>query len=108
MIKRKKTKQITIGNIKIGGNAPITVQSMCTADTHDIDSTVAQIKELEAVKCELVRVAVLDEEAANNLGAIKNQIDIPLIADIHFNHKLALISIEQGIDALRINPGNIG
>lgn len=108
MIKRKKTKQVSVGNIQIGGYAPISVQSMCTADTRDIDATVRQIKELEEVNCELVRVAVLDEVAAGNLGEIKKQINIPLIADIHFNHKLALIAIDQGIDALRINPGNIG
>lgn len=108
MIERKKTKQIQIGNVKIGGNAPISVQSMCTADTHDIDATVKQIKELEAVRCELVRVAILDSAAASNVGEIKKQINIPLIADIHFDHKLALKVIDLGIDALRINPGNIG
>ena len=108
MIKRKKTKQIQIGDVKIGGMAPISVQSMCTADTHDIDATVKQIKDLEAVRCELVRIAILDEAAAQNIAAIKSQINIPLIADIHFDHKLALTAIDQGIDALRINPGNIG
>lgn len=108
MIKRRKTKQIQIGNVKIGGFAPISVQSMCTADTHDIDATVKQIKSLEAVRCELVRIAILDEAAANNVAEIKSQINIPLIADIHFDHKLALNVIDQGIDALRINPGNIG
>lgn len=108
MIKRRKTKQIQIGNVKIGGFAPISVQSMCTADTHDIDATVKQIKSLEAVRCELVRIAILDEAAANNVAEIKSQINIPLIADIHFDHKLALKVIDQGIDALRINPGNIG
>jgi len=108
MIKRKKTKQIQIGDVKIGGLAPISVQSMCTADTHDIDATVKQIKELETVRCELVRIAILDEAAASNVAEIKRQINIPLIADIHFDHKLALTVIDQGIDALRINPGNIG
>lgn len=108
MIERKKTKQIQIGNVKIGGGAPISVQSMCTADTHDIDATVKQIKKLEAVRCELVRIAILDAAAAANVGEIKKQINIPLIADIHFDHKLALKVIDLGIDALRINPGNIG
>jgi (E)-4-hydroxy-3-methylbut-2-enyl-diphosphate synthase len=108
MIKRKKTKQIQIGDVKIGGFAPVSVQSMCTTDTHDIDATVKQIKELEEVRCELVRIAILDEAAANNVAEIKKQINIPLIADIHFDHKLALKVIDNGIDALRINPGNIG
>lgn len=108
MIKRKKTKQIQIGDVKIGGFAPISIQSMCTTDTHDIDATVKQIKSLEDVRCELVRIAILDEEAAKNVAEIKRQINIPLIADIHFDHKLALKVIDQGIDALRLNPGNIG
>lgn len=108
MIKRRKTKQIEIGGVKIGGEAPITVQSMCNTDTRDIISTVKQIKELEEKGCELIRVAILNNEAAEAIKAIKKQISIPLIADIHFDYRLAITSIENGVDALRINPGNIG
>ncbi len=108
MIKRKKTRQISIGNIKIGGNAPISVQSMTNTKTTDTISTVKQIKALQDAGCDIVRVAVPDMKAAENISNIKNQVDIPLIADIHFDYRLALKAIEQGIDALRINPGNIG
>lgn len=108
MIKRKKTKKIKVGNIFIGGNAPIVVQSMCNTDTRNVKKTVAQIKELTAAGCEMIRVAVPDMEAAKALGKIKKQIKIPLVADIHFSHELALEAIRQGIDKLRINPGNIG
>jgi len=105
---RKKTRQISVGGINIGGGAPIVVQSMANTRTSDIKSTVEQIKRLERIGCEIVRVAVPDEEAANSLRDIKKNINIPLIADIHFQHKLALISLENGVDGLRINPGNIG
>ncbi len=108
MIERKKTKQISIGGVTIGGNAPIRVQSMCNTDTRDIDATVKQIKELEAVRCELIRVAVLDETAAKAIAEIKKQISIPIIADIHFDYRLALTCVDSGVDGLRINPGNIG
>lgn len=108
MIERKKTREIFIGSLKIGGNAPIVVQSMTKTDTRDIKKTIGQIKRLEEVGCELVRVAVVDEEASNAIKDIKKEIKIPLIADIHFNHKLALIAIEAGANGLRINPGNIG
>lgn len=108
MIKRKKTKEIKIGSVKIGGTNPIAVQSMCNTDTRDVKATVNQIKELEEVGCEIIRVAVPDMEAAQTLGQIKKQIKIPLVADIHFDHRLALESLKQGIDKLRINPGNIG
>ncbi len=108
MIKRKKTKKIKIGNLHVGGNAPIIVQSMANTDTRNIQKTVAQIKELEKAGCEMVRVAVPDMAAAKALGAIKKKINIPLIADIHYSADLALESIRQGIDKLRINPGNIG
>ena len=108
MIKRKITKQIEIGGVKIGGGAPISVQSMCNTDTRDVTATVKQIKELEAKGCELIRVAVLNKDAANAIKDIKKQINIPLIADIHFDYRLAITSIENGVDALRINPGNIG
>ncbi len=108
-MKRKRlTKQLSLGNIKIGGSAPVVVQSMTKTDTRDVSSTVAQIKRLESAGCEAVRVAVLDHIAALAIKAIKKAIKIPLIADIHFDHKLALESIAHGADGLRINPGNIG
>jgi (E)-4-hydroxy-3-methylbut-2-enyl-diphosphate synthase len=108
VIKRRQTKQIQLGNVKIGGNAPITVQSMTKTDTRDVRATVQQIWDLEAAGCEIVRCAVPVREAAEQLGAIKKKIRIPLVADIHFNYKLALLAIEQGVDGLRLNPGNIG
>ena len=107
-INRKKTRQIKVGDVKIGGNAPISVQSMTNTDTSDVKATVAQIKRLEDAGCEIVRVAVPDKKAAEALGEIKKQIKIPLIADIHFDYRLALEAIKQGVDCLRINPGNIG
>lgn len=108
MIKRNKTRKIKIGKISIGGDSPIVIQSMCNTDTRDVKKTVKQIKDLEKVGCEMIRVAVPDLKAAKALGKIKKQISIPLVADIHFSHELALESIKQGIDKLRINPGNIG
>ena len=105
---RKKTKQISIGGVKIGGGAPIAVQSMTNTFTHDVAATVAQIRRLEAVGCEIARVAVPDQAAAEAITSIKKGISIPLIADIHFDYRLALRSMEAGADALRINPGNIG
>jgi len=107
-MKRHPTKSISIGNIKIGGRAPISVQSMTKTDTRDAAATINQIHELEEAGCEIIRVAVPDETAAQQLETIKNRIAIPLIADIHFNHKLALMAIDAGVDGLRINPGNIG
>lgn len=107
-IKRKRTKQIQLGTLRIGGGAPISVQSMTKTDTRDVPSTVAQIKRLERAGCEAVRVAVLNEDAARSLKPIHGKIRIPLIADIHFDHRLALTAIEAGIDGLRLNPGNIG
>ena len=108
MIERKKTKQIQIGSVTVGGDAPIRIQSMCTTSTHDIEATVAQIHELEEAGCEIIRVACPTEKDAQALGAIKKKIKIPLVADIHFNYRLALIALDQGIDKLRLNPGNIG
>ena len=108
MIKRKQTRQISIGNVKIGGNAPISVQSMTNTKTTDTNTTVTQIKALQQAGCDLVRLAVPDMASAENIGNIKRLVNIPLIADIHFDYRLALKAIEQGIDALRINPGNIG
>jgi (E)-4-hydroxy-3-methylbut-2-enyl-diphosphate synthase len=107
-IKRKPTRQIHVGNVNVGGNAPIAVQSMTNTRTQDIAATVAQIHRLEAAGCEIIRVAVPDEEAAAAVARIKKDISIPLIADIHFDYKLAVLSAESGADALRINPGNIG
>ena len=104
---RRKTRQIHVGNVAIGGNAPIAVQSMTTTYTRDVESTVAQIHRLQEVGCELARVAVPEAEDAAALGAIKRQIAIPLIADIHYDHHLALEAIKQGVDCIRINPGNL-
>lgn len=108
MFSRGETKQISVGQVKIGGGAPVSVQSMTNTDTRDAEATAAQIKRLEDAGCEIVRVAVVDLEAAKAVRQIKEQINIPLIADIHFDHKLALASFENGADCIRINPGNIG
>src|SRR5581483_2646959 len=108
VIARRKTRQIQLGAVKVGGDAPITVQSMTKTDTRDVRATVQQIWALEAAGCEIIRCAVPVREAAEKLGEIKKKIRIPLVADIHFNYKLALIAIEQGVDGLRLNPGNIG
>lgn len=102
------THEVRIGDVTIGGTAPIAVQSMCNTRTSDIDSTVKQIHKLEEAGCEIVRVAVPDMEAARALGSIRERISIPLVADIHFDHRLAIASIENGADKIRINPGNIG
>jgi len=108
MKKRKKTKIINVGGVKIGGNNPIAVQSMTKTDTADVKSTIRQIHSLEKSGCEIIRVAVPDMKAAEALGSIKKRINIPLIADIHFDWRLALEAVKQGVDGLRINPGNIG
>lgn len=105
---RRKTRQINIGGVRVGGDAPVTVQSMTNTNTADIPSTVAQIKALEEAGCEIIRVAVPDMEAADSLSRIKEAISIPLVADIHFDWRLALKAIDAGVDCLRINPGNIG
>lgn len=108
MYYRRNTRLIHLGNVPVGGQAPISVQSMTNTDTRDVKATVAQIQELADVGCEIIRVAVPDEIAADKLALIKSQINIPLVADIHFSHKLALKAITAGVDGLRINPGNIG
>ncbi len=108
MIKRRKSKQISIGNVKIGGDAPISVQSMCNTDTRDVEATLNQINELAAKGCELVRLAVLNQDAADAIKDIVKKSPVPLIADIHFDYKLAIKCINNGINALRLNPGNIG
>lgn len=107
-MKRRKTHQISIGPVKVGRNAPISVQSMTKTDTRDIRKTVRQIRHLEEAGCEIIRVAVVDEEAARAITEIKKKIRIPLIADIHFHPRLALMAMRSGADGLRINPGNIG
>ena len=104
----RKTREIKIGNLYIGGENPIIIQSMTNTATEDVEKTVAQIKELEKAGCELVRITVNTEKAAEAIKEIKKQINIPLVADIHFDYKLALKAMENGIDKLRINPGNIG
>ncbi len=108
VIKRHSTRRIVLGGITIGQGAPIAVQSMTNTPTQDVAATVAQIQRLEAAGCEIVRVAVPDEEAARSVAGIKAQIKIPLIADIHFDHRLAVAAARNGADGLRINPGNIG
>ena len=102
------SRQIDIGGVKVGGGAPVTVQSMTKTDTRDVASTVAEIKRLEAAGCDIVRLAVPDMDAARALGEIKGQTGIPIVSDIHFDYKLALEAVRQGVDGMRINPGNIG
>jgi (E)-4-hydroxy-3-methylbut-2-enyl-diphosphate synthase len=105
---RKSTRTIYIGRVPVGGGTPVTVQSMTKTDTRDLSATVDQIHRLQDAGCEIIRVAVPDREAGENLGAIKKAISIPLVADIHFDYRLALLALEQGVDGLRLNPGNIG
>ena len=105
---RKKTRQIHVGDIPIGGDAPIAVQSMTNTDTRDVSATVHQIQQLSEAGCEIVRLAIPDEEAVTAFREIKKKVSIPLIADIHFDHRLALGALRAGADGLRINPGNIG
>ena len=107
MIKRRVTKPLYVGDVKIGGDAPVSVQSMTKTDTRDVSATVRQIRELEDAGCEIIRSAVPDMQAAEALADIKRQINIPLVADIHFHYQLALQSLESGVDCLRLNPGNI-
>jgi (E)-4-hydroxy-3-methylbut-2-enyl-diphosphate synthase len=102
------TKQIMVGNVPVGGGAPVSIQSMCNTPTQDVAATVAQIRTLEAAGCQIIRVAVPDLEAARAVGKIKEQINIPLVVDIHFDYQLALEAIAAGADKVRINPGNIG
>jgi (E)-4-hydroxy-3-methylbut-2-enyl-diphosphate synthase len=105
---RRKTRQIMIGGVAIGGGAPIVVQSMTKTDTRDSRATIAEIKRLDKSGCEVVRVAVPDRQAAEALGEIRKKVRVPLIADVHFDHRLALIAVAQGVDGLRLNPGTIG
>jgi (E)-4-hydroxy-3-methylbut-2-enyl-diphosphate synthase len=105
---RRKSRQIMVGNVPVGGDAPVSVQSMTNTETCDVAATVAQIKALEAVGADIVRVSVPSMEAAEAFGKIKQQVSVPLVADIHFDYKIALRVAELGVDCLRINPGNIG
>jgi len=104
----RNSRQISLGGVKIGGGAPISVQSMTITDTRDVEATVNEIKRLEDAGCDIVRVAVPDMEAAKALGKIRKAIKIPLVSDIHFEYKLALEAVKQGVDGMRLNPGNIG
>lgn len=108
MINRRKSKEISIGNVKIGGDNPISVQSMCNTDTRDIEATSRQIKELADAGCEIVRLAVLNKDAGEAIKELVKISPVPLVADIHFDYRLALQCINNGISALRLNPGNIG
>jgi (E)-4-hydroxy-3-methylbut-2-enyl-diphosphate synthase len=108
MYHRTETRPVKVGNLTIGGNEEVVIQSMCMTKTHDVEATVAEIKRLEEAGCQIVRVACPDMRAAEAIPHIKKQINIPLVADIHFDYKLALKAIEGGIDKIRINPGNIG
>ena len=105
---RDQTKEIAIGSVKIGGDNPVAIQSMTNTKTEDIEATTAQILKLEAAGCEIIRCAVPNMEAAEALREIKRRIHIPLVADIHFDYRLAIAAIENGADKIRINPGNIG
>jgi (E)-4-hydroxy-3-methylbut-2-enyl-diphosphate synthase len=107
-MQRKKTKKVKVGNVYIGGDSPVTIQSMTNTKTSNIKDTIEQIKLLEKAGCEIIRVAVPDEESAQAIKKIKKEINIPLVADIHFDYKLAIKSIEHGADKIRINPGNVG
>src|SRR3989338_5481164 len=108
MTPRRRTRQAKIGSVAVGGDAPIRIQSMTTTHARDVEATVDQIQQLTEAGCEIVRVACPTEEDARALGKIKSRIQIPLVADIHFNHRFALIALDQGGDKLRLNPGNIG
>ncbi|MDE6075419.1 MAG: flavodoxin-dependent (E)-4-hydroxy-3-methylbut-2-enyl-diphosphate synthase, partial [Clostridia bacterium] len=107
-MERKVTRLVDIGGVKIGGGESVKIQSMCTTKTSDVDATAAQINALAAAGCDIVRVSVLDEYDAAAIKALKNKCSLPLVADIHFSHKLAVAAIENGCDKVRINPGNIG
>ena len=108
MIHRNNTRKIIVGNVQIGGQNRVVIQSMCNTKTKDIHATVEQILQLEKIGCEIIRVACLDIEDAQAIKEIKKQIHIPIVADIHFDYKIALEAIKSGVDKVRINPGNIG
>ena len=106
-LKRRKSSRVKVRGVEIGGGAPIAVQSMCNTYTHDVEETIGQIERLEAAGCEIVRLAVPDERAADALPEIRKRTEMPLVADIHFDYRYALMAADAGIDCLRINPGNI-
>ncbi len=108
MIERRKTKQVKVGNLLIGGGAPVSVQSMLNVEAHDIAGNVRQAKALEAAGCQIIRAAVPDLAAVPTIAALKEALTVPVVADIHFNHKIALACVDAGVDKIRINPGNIG
>ncbi len=108
MFPRRETRPVQVGGVQVGGAAPVVVQSMTKTDTRDVRATVAQIRRLEKAGCELVRLAVPDARAAAALREVKRAVRVPLIADIHFDHRLALAALAAGVDGLRINPGTIG
>ena len=105
---RKQTRAVKVRDIQIGGGAPVSIQSMTKTDTTDVDGTVRQIEQMVEAGCEIVRIAVPDDDAAAALPEIRKRTDVPLVADIHFHYKLALKALKAGIDKLRLNPGNIG
>ena len=107
-MKRENTRKIMVGNVQIGGQNRVVIQSMCNTKTKNIEETIQQINELERAGCEIIRVACLDLEDAKAIKQIKEKINIPIVADIHFDYKIALEAIESGVDKIRINPGNIG
>jgi (E)-4-hydroxy-3-methylbut-2-enyl-diphosphate synthase len=107
MIERRRSRQVMIGNVPVGGDAPIAVQSMCSTDTKDVDATMKQVRALEEAGCEILRIAVPTKEAGEGFGQIRQQTTLPLVADIHFDYRMALLAIEKGADKIRINPGNI-
>ena len=104
---RRDSRPVFVGKVKVGGGAPVVVQSMCTTDTADVDATVAQIHRLEEAGCEIIRLSCLNDKQARAIGEIKKRITIPVVADIHYDHRNALIAIDQGVDCCRLNPGNI-
>ena len=108
MINRTNTRTIKVGNIELGGNENVIIQSMCNTKTKNIEDTVNQITKLENAGCQIIRVACIDEEDAKAIKSIKEKIHIPIVADIHFDYKIALAAIDAGVDKIRINPGNIG
>ena len=108
MIERRKTKQVTVGNLPIGGGAPVSVQSMLNVEAHDITGNVRQAKALQEAGCQIIRAAVPDLAAVPTIAALKEALTVPVVADIHFNHKIALACVDAGVDKIRINPGNIG
>ncbi|HCI16437.1 MAG TPA: 4-hydroxy-3-methylbut-2-en-1-yl diphosphate synthase, partial [Candidatus Marinimicrobia bacterium] len=108
MVERKKTKQVKVGDLIIGGEHAITVQSMTTTKTHDVTATLKEVARLEEAGCQIIRITVPDQPAADSLYEIKKEMNVPLVADIHFNYRMALEAVDAGADKIRINPGNIG